>query len=143
MAVGEQLSQGPRAGRFPTCLGGGNQAGLHDREIGERASRVRPQPPGVRICTLTGHTSRSAWLLVKPMARSLVNRRIMSWWSWKRRASRSPSLPAWLRCLVPPAPPRRELALGQGDHHRDQPPPVPRTRLTSETIPATRKDTQG
>ena len=35
----------------------------------------------------------------------------------------------------PEAPPRRQLALGRPDHHRDHPPPGPRTRLTSRTHP--------
>jgi hypothetical protein len=44
--------------------------------------------------------SRSARLLVNPTARSVVNRRIMSWWPWNRRASRSPSFAAGVGALV-------------------------------------------
>jgi hypothetical protein len=46
---------------------------------------------------LTGRTSRSAWFDVNPTARSVANRKIMSWWSRNRRASRSPSFATRLR----------------------------------------------
>src|SRR6266545_4866024 len=59
--------------------------------------KVRQHPPETRCCTLTGRTSRSLWLLVKPTARSVANRRIIASWRPNRRASRNPSVAARVR----------------------------------------------
>src|SRR5438552_11377294 len=65
----------------------------YDWTIAKSASprRVRQVPPEARCWTLTGRMSRSAGLEVKPTARSVANRRIMSSWARNRRAARAAS----------------------------------------------------
>ena len=92
-AVCEELAQRVELADAP--FGGGGEVGLDDCEVGEPFEGA-PAAAGSALLDLDG-ADVALRLLVNPTVRSVANRRIMSWLSRNRRASRRPSLLVLLR----------------------------------------------
>ena len=79
----EEAVQGLEPGDAPVRRGG--QVGWTTAKSASPRS-VRQHPPDDRCCTFTGRTCLSATLFVKPTARLVVNRRMVSRWTSNRVA---------------------------------------------------------
>ena len=134
-----------------TCFATSTKRGqLADLELRHRRrarceDRIRcAKDTGLRNLPLQGFTQNQIWCEIVALACDLL-----AWmqmlaltgparrWEPKRLRLRHLHLRRAHRPRRPPpaAPPRRQLALGQPDHHRDHPPAGPRTRLTSRNHP--------
>ena len=148
----------------PTLTGTGSPASPPTPRRPARRSRTPAPAPGrcedrircakdtdLRNLPLHGYAQNQIWCEIVALACELL-----AWTQMPASRTRPPlgtqtAAPADLRRRrahrprrpPPAAPPRRPLALGQRDHHRDHPPAGPRPRLTSQNRPDNQEGTRG
>ena len=132
---------------FATSTKGGQLADLElrHRRRARCEDRIRcAKDTGLRNLPLHGYAQNQIWCEIVALACELLAwTQMLAFTGAARRWEPQTAAAADLhlrrahrpRRPPPAAPPRRQLALGPGDHRRDHPPPGPRTRLTSPNHP--------